>query len=210
MYAYPAHGSLALQSGGSFTYTPTANYGGPDSFTFRAFDGQAYSNVATVSITVAAPPTANNDSYTTAENATLSVAAPGVLANDTDPNGLPLTALRVANPGHGTLTLNADGSFTYTPTTNFFGFDSFTYQASDGSTTSNVATVTLTVGGPPVATNDSYSTAENTAVSIAAPGVLGNDTDPNNAPLSASLVGHPAHGGADPQRGRLVHLHPDG
>ena len=93
-----------------------------------------------------APPVANNDSYNADENTILSVAKPGVLSNDTDPNNRTLTAALVAGPAHGTLSLNGDGSFTYTPATNFLGTDSFTYNDTDGLATSNTATVTLTVG----------------------------------------------------------------
>ncbi len=74
--AIPTHGSLTLQADGLFTYSPYTNYSGPDSFTFQAFDGVAYSNVATVSINVNTtdqPPVANNDSYTTSENTGLTV-----------------------------------------------------------------------------------------------------------------------------------------
>ena len=86
-----------------------------------------------------------NDSYTTAEDTALNVAAPGVLANDTDADSNPLTAVMVTGPAHGTLTLNADGSFTYTPAANYYGQDSFTYKANDGTADSNVATVSITV-----------------------------------------------------------------
>ena len=91
------------------------------------------------------PPVAINDSYNAGENTMLSVAKPGVLSNDTDPNKRALTAALVAGPAHGTLSLNGDGSFTYTPATNFVGTDSFTYDATDGLATSSAATVTLTV-----------------------------------------------------------------
>jgi VCBS repeat-containing protein len=144
----PSHGSVTLSANGSFTYSPAANYNGPDSFTYQASDGTAPSNVATVSITVSAandPPTAANDSYLTAEDTALSVPAPGVLGNDSDPDGNALTASLVAGPSHGTLTLNANGSFSYTPAANYNGPDSFTYRASDGTATSNVATVSITV-----------------------------------------------------------------
>ena len=80
-----------------------------------------------------------------AENTALSIGAPGVLANDTDPNNLALTAVLVGGPVHGTLTLNSNGSFTYTPAAGYYGTDTFTYEASDGTATSNTATVTLTV-----------------------------------------------------------------
>jgi hypothetical protein len=94
-------------------------------------------------------PTANNDTYTVAEDAVLTVAAPGVLGNDTDPDaGTTLTASLVAPPSHGSLTFNVDGSFVYTPTTDFVGLDTFTYRASDGALQSNTGSVTITVGNP--------------------------------------------------------------
>ena len=83
------------------------------------------------------PPMANNDSYTTPQNTALTVAAPGVLGNDTDPNERhPHGRPGRAAPSHGALSLNANGSFTYTPTTGYLGPDSFTYKASDGPFTS--------------------------------------------------------------------------
>lgn len=90
-------------------------------------------------------PVAANDSYSTILNATLSVAAPGVLSNDGHLNGPTLTAALVNGPANGTISLNADGSFTYTPDTGFTGLDNFTYRASDGLATSNPATVTILV-----------------------------------------------------------------
>jgi hypothetical protein len=162
MVAGPANGILAFQPDGSFTYTPNPNTSGPDSFTFQAFDGTAYSNVATVSIVVypvnLQPPVANNDAYATPQNTSLSVPAPGVLGNDTDPLGKPLTAVLVGGgPLHGTVTLNSDGSFTYTPAQGFYGIDTFSYEAFDGQLDSKIATVFVTVGTPPVANNDTYS-----------------------------------------------------
>jgi VCBS repeat-containing protein len=127
---------------------------------------------------------ATDDAYTIDEDTTLDVAAPSVLANDTDPDGDPLTAILVDNPTNGTLTLNPDGSFTYTPNDDFNGTDSFTYFANDGTSNSNLAaTVTITVNpvpDPPVATDDAYTIDEDTTLDVAAPGVLANDTDPPN------------------------------
>lgn len=94
------------------------------------------------------PPVATADSYTTSVSTHLTVAAPGVLANDTDPQSHPLTAVIGATPAHGTVTLNANGSFTYKPVTGYSGTDSFTYQANDGSLASNVATVSIHVSPP--------------------------------------------------------------
>ena len=90
-------------------------------------------------------PVAVNDSYSTAVNTALNQAAPGVLGNDSDPEGTALTARLVNGPSHGSLTLNSNGSFVYTPFVNYIGNDSFTYQASDGATGSNIATVTMSV-----------------------------------------------------------------
>src|SRR5262249_11915932 len=91
------------------------------------------------------PVAAVNDSYTLDKNSTPTVPAPRGPANDFDLSGNPLTAVLVMSPTHGTLSFGTDGSFTYTPKTNFVGIDSFTYQASDGIDLSNVATGTLTV-----------------------------------------------------------------
>jgi hypothetical protein len=90
-------------------------------------------------------PVAANDSYSTLLNTTLTVAAPGVLSNDGYLNGPMLTAALVSGTANGTLTLDADGSFTYTPNTGFTGLDSFTYRATDGLAPSNPATVTILV-----------------------------------------------------------------
>src|SRR5207249_1138184 len=100
---------------------------------------------------------------------------PGLLANDTDIEGDSLSAALVNGPAHGSLTLNADGSFSYTPAANYNGSDSFTYKANDGQADSNIATVALTidpVNDPPVAVNDVYATNEDTALTVAAAGVL--------------------------------------
>ncbi|MFC1932587.1 Ig-like domain-containing protein, partial [Chloroflexota bacterium] len=91
------------------------------------------------------PPVAVDDAYTTDEDINLIVPAPGVLGNDIDADGDPLTALQVSGPAQGTLTLNNDGSFTYTPNANYYGPDSFIYKANDGTADSNTATVSLTV-----------------------------------------------------------------
>ncbi len=104
---------------GPFTYTPNSNFNGTDSFTYRAYDGPDYSDPATVTITVNPvndAPVAVADSYSVEENDTLTVAASGVLGNDTDVDGDSLSAVLVSNVSNGSLTLNADGSFDYTPT----------------------------------------------------------------------------------------------
>jgi VCBS repeat-containing protein len=94
---------------------------------------------------VNALPVANDDGYTTAQDTPLRVAAPGVLGNDSDADGEALAAAQVSGPAHGTLTLDRDGAFTYTPAAGFHGRDSFTYRASDGTANSGAAAVTITV-----------------------------------------------------------------
>ena len=149
----------------------------------------SYSNVIVTPLVTT--PVANNDSYTMLQNTTLNVSAPGVLNNDTGSGSL--TALLASGPAHGTLTLTNNGGFRYTPTNSFFGTDSFTYRATDGLTTSGVATVTFNItNNPPAAFNDIYMTAPGTLLNVSAPGVLTNDTGSGN--LSAILASGPAHG----------------
>ena len=138
-------GTLALSADGSFTYTPDTGFTGTDSFTYHANDGTDDSNVATVTITVNAAPVAADDAYTVDQDTMLAAAAPGVLDNDSDADGDALTAVLDTDVSNGTLILNADGSFDYTPDAGFTGTDSFTYHANDGTDDSNVATVTITV-----------------------------------------------------------------
>ena len=195
-----AHGSLTLNPDGSFTYTPASNYFGADSFTYRANDGVVNSGLATVSLTITnlnRAPVAADDSYTMAKNGSLTVTAPGVLGNDTDLDGDSLTAAVVAAAAHGSLTLNANGSFTYTPASNYFGADSFTYRANDGVANSGIATVSLTITNlnrAPVAADDNYTMAKNGSLTLTAPGVLGNDTDLDGDGLTALLSTAPSHG----------------
>src|SRR5439155_1209239 len=153
---------------------------------YQISDGQLTSNLATVTITVNFVndrPVANPDAFTTDEDTPLAIAAPGVLANDTDEENDPLTMTGVTGPANGTLTLNANGSFTYTRNAGATGPDSFTYTAYDGISNSNVATVRLNVA--PVGVADAYATAEDTMLTVpAATGVLANDTDSDGDTLS--------------------------
>ncbi|HEU0068098.1 MAG TPA: Ig-like domain-containing protein, partial [Nitrospiraceae bacterium] len=147
----PANGSLSLNSNGTFTYTPNPNFGGIDSFVYRANDGAASSNLATVTIQVTGgndAPIAGNDLYIFDQDTTLNVSvANGVLRNDTDADQTtPLTAVINSQPTHGSLVFNTNGSFSYTPAAGFSGTDSFTYRAVDaGNLNSAPATVTLTI-----------------------------------------------------------------
>lgn len=146
----PTHGQLILYSDGGFDYMPEAGFVGTDSFTYRANDGAAVSPAATVTIHVTneTPDTAP-DSFTTEQDIALYVPTPGVLANDTDPDGDTLTAKRVAGPSHGQLLLGIDGEVTYAPDPGYVGVDSFQYVANDGATDSTATQVTIEVTSPP-------------------------------------------------------------
>jgi VCBS repeat-containing protein len=147
----PSHGTLSLSSDGSFSYSPSANFNGTDSFTYRAGDGIDNSNVATVTIIVNPindPPVAVDDAYSTDEDTDLTVSAPGVLDNDSDIEPGSLSAFLISDVSNGSLTLNTDGSFSYSPSPNFNGTDSFTYFANDSKADSNIATVEINVKSP--------------------------------------------------------------
>jgi hypothetical protein len=196
----PLNGTLELAADGSFIYTPNADYNGDDSFTYFANDGQADSNLATVSLTINPindAPLASDDSYAIDEDTPLTIVAPGVLENDSDIEGDSLSAIIDSLPLNGTLQLSADGSFSYTPNTDFNGSDSFTYHANDGQADSNIVTVNLSVGlvnDAPLAVDDSYTTDEDAVLTVNAPGVLENDSDIDGDSLSSVLDLGPTNG----------------
>ncbi len=138
------------------------------------------------------PPIANPDSYQTDHGALLTVPAPGVLGNDT--GTAPLSAEVLTSTAHGTLTLNADGAFTYQHNGTATITDTFTYRTTGPTGSSNPATVTITIPPPepPIANPDSYQTDHGALLTVPAPGVLGNDT--GTAPLSAEVLTSTAHG----------------
>ena len=149
----PANGVLT-GTAPNLTYTPNANFSGADSFTFTVSDELSTSAPATVSITVnnvdEDSPVAVDDSYNTGIDVPLTVAAPGVMANDFDPDvGDTITAALGTDVATGTLVFNSDGSFTFTPASGFNGTETFTYTVTDGTTSSSPATVTITVATLP-------------------------------------------------------------
>src|SRR5262249_13423735 len=123
-----------------------SGWSGIDTFTYTITDGEG-SATATVTITVTPvsdPPVASDDTYNAPSSGDLVVdASNGVLANDFDADGDPLTATLLSGPSSGTLNFNSDGSFTYTPPSNFAGSVSFTYEVSDGNGGTDEATVTI-------------------------------------------------------------------
>ena len=129
-----------------------------------------------------------DDTYTIDEDTTLVPSAPALLGND---HGLGLTAALEAGAAHGTALVNADGSFSYVPDENYHGTDSFTYTVTDAHDDSDTATVSIIidpVNDAPLAVDDKYYTAANTALTVnAADGVLANDSDPEGEALSVTL-----------------------
>ena len=179
-----SNGSLTLNPDGSFTYLPNANFNGSDSFTYAAYDGFDATN-ATVSISVTLvndAPVALADAYSVKLNTPLSVSAPGVLGNDSDIEGDALQAILVSGPSNGSLALNPDGSFVYTPNTDFFGSDTFTYKANDGRLDSSTATVMLYVTTP---SPDSLWPPNGGFVTVSVLGATGS----SGAPLSITITG---------------------
>jgi hypothetical protein len=149
----PAHGTVVMNTNGSFTYQPNARYVGSDAFTYEARIlnlGILLTDPATVTITVTngTTPVALSDTYAATTGVQLTVPAPGVLSNDSDADGDALTAIKVTDSGSGSVNLASNGSFTFTSGGSFTGARTFTYRASDGIATSNLATVTINVTAP--------------------------------------------------------------
>jgi VCBS repeat-containing protein len=198
--AAPTHGTLTLNVDGSFRYIPTENFSGLDFFTYQLNDGSENSNIAVVNINITPvndAPLAFGDVLEGTEDTIVSLSLPGVLVNDSDVDGDVLRAILVTAPTHGTLSLNANGSFVYTPAANYNGIDSFVYKANDGLLDSNVATVRINlaaVNDVPVAIGESFATNQNAPLTVAPRGLLTNDLDVEGTVLSAVLGTGPAHG----------------
>ena len=202
-------GTLTLEDNGAINFVPEADFVGDVTFTYLVTDGVNESAPATVTIQVlevSDPPVAAADAYTVAEDAVLTVdAATGLLANDTDLEGDSLVTTVMNLPANGTLELQTDGSFIYTPNADFHGEDTFVYCLTDG-TTPVEGTVTITVepvNDAPTTEADAYSTNDGQTITVdAAAGLLANDSDVDGDTLTVSLVNNV-------QNGTLT-LNPDG
>ena len=160
----PSHGTVTVNSDGSYTYTPTTNYSGSDSFTISATDTTSASATITVNVTVIPPPVAGELPYGStgagtqdpnydltnnryAVSTSLNTAYSGQVYAYSSA-GLTITYATGSTPSHGTVTVNSDGSYTYTPNTGFYGADTFTVTATDSNSQSVTITVRVTVNAP--------------------------------------------------------------
>jgi len=223
-------GAVNWSTDGSFTYDPNGQFeylsagnSTTDSFTYTVTDDYGITDTATVTITINGvydppdddppvyyppvnhPPVAIDDAATTDEDSWVSVTAPGVLINDSDPDVGDTLAVTGVNTGGtlGAVNWSTDGSFTYDPNGQFEYLstgnsttDSFTYTVSDGHGGTDTATVAIIINGVddtpgnrlPTAGNDAATTDEDHPVTVAAPGVLDNDSDPDGDILAVTAV----------------------
>ncbi|MBL7777053.1 MAG: tandem-95 repeat protein, partial [Chitinophagales bacterium] len=166
-----------------FTYTATTNFNGTDSLCIVLCDNGIPTKCDTTKITIVVtpvndPPIANNDTYTTNEDTPLTISAPGVLANDSDPaDGTAVSVVGVVSaPTNGVVTLNANGSFTYTPNANFSGTDVFCYNITDAGTpapflldTACVTINVISVNDPPIVPDTTVTTPEDNPITVCVP-----------------------------------------
>jgi large repetitive protein len=190
-----AHGTVSCLGGGACTYTPDPGYNGPDSFQYTISDGHGGTDTGTVNVTVTpgnTAPVADDDALATAEDAPNSV---NVLVGDTDFDDDPLTVTTLAPAAaNGTVACSSAGTCTYTPDADYSGSDSFEYTVSDGRGGSDVGLVSVTVtpaNDPPVAVDDSLTTAEDTQAQV---DVLANDTDVDGGAPSVTGSTNGVHG----------------
>jgi gliding motility-associated-like protein len=188
----PSHGTVTVNSTtGAYTYTPAADYDGPDSFTITIGDGNGGTTIVTVNITVTAVndnPTGTGDTKTTNEDTPVTGGVSG-----TDIDGDALTYTKATDPSHGTVTVNATtGAYTYTPATDYNGPDSFTITIDDGNGGTTTVTVNITVNAvndAPTGTGDTKTTNEDTPVSGSVTG-----TDKDGDALNYTKATDPSHG----------------
>ncbi len=189
------HGELNFNSDGSYSYKPNPNYSGSDIFQYVVTDTSSNdSEVQTVNITVTPrndAPVAIGESFTMNED---NVLATQLLSNDSDIDGdtLSLNTTPVTDANNGTLILNTDGTFTYTPNEHFHGVDSFVYEVTDGNGGTAQATVNITVDSvadTPIANADTYNVSEDGSLSTTLiNGVLVNDSDGDGDTLTVNVV----------------------
>jgi VCBS repeat-containing protein len=198
----PANGTVVMNPDGSYTYTPNPDFNGSDTFTYTVSDpasGESLTRTVVISVTPAVVLNAGNDSNTTTEDMPVNGTVAG---NDSTTSGGSLSFVKASDPANGSVVMNTDGSYTYTPNPNFNGIDTFTYTVTDAATGESLTrTVNLTVD-PVVdlsAADDSNTTVEDTPVDGT---VAGNDSTTSGGNLNFVRASDPANG--------TVSMNPDG
>lgn len=187
------YGTAVMTSLGALTYTPNANYNGSDMIIYHGIDASGAADVATIVITVLPvndAPVVNGESITVIEDVLYSG---NVATNDSDVETATLNYTLVTGPAHGTLLLNTNGTFTYTPASNYFGSDQFIYKGTDAGSLFGQATVLInvtSVNDVPVVNNETVSGNEDTVLSG---NVSSNDSDVETAQLNYTF-GSPSSG----------------
>ncbi|MBK6895637.1 MAG: tandem-95 repeat protein [Alphaproteobacteria bacterium] len=195
-----SHGQVVIFANGDFTYMPSAGYFGPEMFFYTVLDGQGHSDTGRVDITINQvlpndPPVAQDDAFTGNQNTNI---LGNLLVNngngpDSDPDSDPLSV----TPGtfataNGSVTILANGDFTYTPNAGYFGTDTFDYTLLDGRGGDDIGTVNLTINevlnNEPIAQDDAFTGSLNTNVTgnLLVNNGNGPDTDPDSDPLSVT------------------------
>ncbi len=202
-----AAGSVTVNDDGSLSFDPGDGYqelGVGESttvdITYTISDGQGGTDTATATVTIEGTndgPVANADTLSGTEDTAITFSASDLLGNDTDVDGDTLSIASFDQPDGGTITLNDDGSYTFTPDADFNGETTFTYTVEDPSGAQSQATVTIDVDGVndgPVANADTLSGTEDTAITFSASDLLGNDTDVDGDTLSIASFDQPDGG----------------
>ncbi|WP_353472477.1 Ig-like domain-containing protein [Salipiger sp. H15] len=201
--ATATNGSVVINGDGTLTFTPDADYNGDAEITYTIEDPAGNSATGHVAVTVYPvndDPVAEDDLVTTANNTPVTF---DPTENDSDVDGDTLTITGLGDPSHGTVTLNGDGTVTYTPNTGHSGPDSFTYTIDDGNGGTDTGTVVVKTGvpttptdgenTPPDALDDLYHT---TGTSTATFDPTENDTDADGDTLTVTGIGTPTNGTA--------------
>ncbi|RQO29632.1 hypothetical protein DBR32_15635, partial [Taibaiella sp. KBW10] len=204
----PGHGVVTLNSNGSYTYTPARDYVGEDQFRYAVCDNGTPTACDTAVVTIKIlpernginnPPVANDDAATTPVNTPVSG---NMIANDKDPDSNPLTinTSPVSGPTHGTVTINANGTYDYTPASNFVGKDSFDYRICDNGTPALCDVATVIIDVRPITTANVTYANDDAGIGIRNTPITGNvktnDTDPegNTQTVTTTPVVAPANG----------------
>ncbi|RYF75722.1 MAG: tandem-95 repeat protein, partial [Cytophagaceae bacterium] len=195
----PANGTVVFSSTGSYTYVPAPGFVGSDAFTYQVCDNASPVLCTTATVHLTVQPAVSGPPVVTPDIANTSPGKPvsgNVLTNDSDPQGLPLTASVTTQPTAGTVTMSPDGSYTYTPPVGFTGTVSFCYTATNTSGLSASTCVSINVNpdpsplvnDAPIANNDNTQTTAGTSVTVV---VLANDTDPDSATTLSGQLANP-------------------